>query len=158
MRPSESTCRRDGCWGTPVWWQADQAPEDVLAKSSLISIVDDDRHLLESMRRLMRSLGYTVQTFPSAADFLASPRLGETVCLIADVNMPGMAGDELHRRLIASGYAIPTILMTAYPDDVVQARARKDGILCYLHKPVDENHLIKCIRSALDGRRPVANS
>jgi FixJ family two-component response regulator len=124
----------------------------------LISIVDDDRHLLESMRRLMRSLGYTVQTFPSAADFLASPRLGETVCLIADVNMPGMNGDELHRRLIASGYAIPTILMTAYPDDLVQARARKDGILCYLHKPLDENHLIECIRSALDGSRPVGNS
>lgn len=106
----------------------------------------------------MRSLGYTVQTFPAAADFLASSWLGETVCLVADVNMPGMNGDELHRRLIASGYAIPTILMTAYPDDVVQARARKDGILCYLHKPLDENHLIECIRSALDGSRPVGNS
>jgi FixJ family two-component response regulator len=69
-----------------------------------------------------------------------------------------MNGGELHRRLIASGHAIPTILMTAYPDDVGQARARKDGILCYLHKPLDENHLIECIRSALDGSRPVPNS
>jgi FixJ family two-component response regulator len=106
----------------------------------------------------MRSRGYTVQTFPSAADFLASPRLGKTVCLIADVNMPGMNGDELHRRLIGSGYAIPTILVTAYTNDVVQARALKDGIVCFLHKPVDENHLIGCIRPALERPRPVKNS
>jgi FixJ family two-component response regulator len=113
----------------PIWWKVDRAPEDVLPERSLISIVDDDQPLLESMRRLMRSRGYTVQNFPSPADFLASPRLGETVCLIADVNMPGMNGDELHRRLINSGYAIPTILVTAYPDDVVRARALKDGIV-----------------------------
>ena len=129
-----------------------------MPERSLISIVDDDQPLLESMSRLMRSRGYTVQTFPSAADFLASPRLGETVCLIADVNMPGMNGDELHRRLINSGYAIPTILVTAYPDDVVQARALKDGIVYFLRKPVDENHLVDCIRSVLERPRPVKDS
>ena len=125
---------------------------------SLISIVDDDQPLLDSMRRLMRALGYPAQTFSSAADFLASPRLGETACLIADVHMPGMNGDDLHRRLINSGYSIPTILVTAYPDDVVQARALKDGIVCYLHKPLDPNQLVDCIRSALDRPRSVAGS
>ena len=129
-----------------------------MPERSLISIVDDDQPLLESMRRLMRSLGYTAQTFPSAADFLASPRIGETACLIADVHMPGMNGDELHRRLMDSGYAIPTILVTAYPDDVVQARALKDGVLCYLRKPLDEKHLLDCIRGALKRPRPVQNS
>ena len=129
-----------------------------MPKRSLISIVEDDPHLLDSMGRLMRAVGYMVQTFPSAADFLASPRLGETACLIADVHMPGMNGDELHRRLIDSGCAIPTILVTAYPDDVVRARALKDGVVCYLDKPLDQNHLMDCIRGVLERPGPVQNS
>src|SRR5882724_8701274 len=83
--------------------------------ASLISVVEDDQFFRESMRRLMRSLGYDVATFPSAADFLASPRLAETACLIADVHMPKMTGFELHGHLLEAGYAIPTILVTAYP-------------------------------------------
>jgi FixJ family two-component response regulator len=69
--------------------------------------------------------------------------------LIADVNMPAMNGLELHRRLIEMGHAIPTILMTAYPDIDVRTRALKDGVVCYLRKPVDENHLMRCLRTAL---------
>ena len=120
-----------------------------MPKVSLVSVVEDDQFFRESMRRLMRSLGYAVEAFPSAADFLASPRLGETACLIADVNMPAMTGLELHRRLIEMGYAIPTILVTAYPDNDVRTRAMKDGIVCYLRKPVDEEHLLRCLRAAL---------
>ena len=67
--------------------------------ASLVSVVDDDQFFRESMRRLMRSLGYDVAAFSSAADFLASPRLGETACLIADVNMPAMTGVELQKKL-----------------------------------------------------------
>src|SRR3984957_3563754 len=103
-----------------------------MPKASLVSVVEDDRFFRESMRRLMRSLGYTVEAFPSAADFLASRRLAETACLIADVHMPGMTGLELHRRLVDAGYTIPTILVTAYPDEDVRVRALKDGIVCYL--------------------------
>jgi FixJ family two-component response regulator len=98
---------------------------------------------------LMRSLGYSVEAFPTAADFLASPRLAETACLIADVHMPAMTGLELHRRLIEAGYAIPTILVTAHPDEDVRARALKDGVVCYLRKPVDQEHLLRCVRAAL---------
>jgi len=97
----------------------------------------------------MRSLGYDVAAFPSAADFLASPRLAETACLIADVHMPAMTGLELYEHLIEMGYAIPTILVTAYPDDVDRARAMNDGIVCYLRKPFDEQQLIRCLRAAL---------
>ena len=98
----------------------------------------------------MRSLGYTIEAFSSAADFLAWPRLAETACLVADVHMPGMNGDELYRCLIGAGHAIPTILVaTAYPDDVVRANALKDGVICYLHKPLDEKRLLDCIRLAL---------
>ena len=88
-----------------------------MPKASLVSVVEDDQYFREFMRRLMRSLGYSVEAFPSAADFLASPRLAETACLVADVHMPGMTGIELYRHLIDAGYAIPTILVTAYPDD-----------------------------------------
>ena len=120
-----------------------------MPKASLVSVVEDDRFFRESMRRLMRSLGYSVAAFPTPADFLASPRLAETACLIADVHMPGMTGLELHRRLIEAGYAIPTILVTAYPDEDVRARALKDGVVCYLRKPVDQEQLLRCIRAAL---------
>ena len=120
-----------------------------MPKASLVSVVEDDRFFRESMRRLMRSLGYSVEAFPTAADFLASPRLTETGCLIADVHMPAMTGLELHRRLIEAGYAIPTIFVTAYPDEDVRARALKDGVVCYLRKPVEQEQLLRCVRAAL---------
>ena len=120
-----------------------------MLKSTLVSVVEDDRFFRESMGRLMRSLGYTVQAFPSAADFLASPRLGETACLIADVHMPAMTGIELYRCLIDAGRVIPTILVTAYPNDADRTRALNDGVVCYLRKPVDEQELSRCLRAAL---------
>ena len=118
-------------------------------KEQLISVVEDDQFFRESMRRLMRSLGYSVEAFASAADFLASPRMAETACLIADVHMPAMTGIELYRHLIAAGRAIPTILVTAYPNDADRACAVSDGVVCYLRKPVDEQDLTRCLRAAL---------
>jgi FixJ family two-component response regulator len=118
-------------------------------KPSLISIVDDDEPFRESLIKLVKLLGYIVEAFPSAADFLASPLLDETASLIADVQMPGMTGVELHARLVNLGYAIPTILVTAYPDEGVRDRALKDGVVCYLSKPVDDEDLERCLRSAL---------
>jgi FixJ family two-component response regulator len=120
-----------------------------MPKRSLVSVVEDDQFFRESMRRLMRSLGHRVEAFASAADFLASPRLAETACLIADVNMPAMTGIELYRRLIDSGRAIPTILVTAYPNDVDRIRALNDGVVCYLRKPVNEQYLKRCLHAAL---------
>jgi FixJ family two-component response regulator len=120
-----------------------------MPKASLVSVVDDDLYFRESMRRLMRSLGYTVEIFPSAADFLASSRLIESVCLIADVQMPAMGGVELHRHLIQAGHPIPTILVTAYPNDGVRSRALNEGVVGYLRKPIDETHLMECLRAAL---------
>src|ERR1700728_1352300 len=120
-----------------------------MPKASLISVVEDDRFFRESMRRLMRSLGYSVEAFPTAADFLASPRLVETACLIADVHMPAMTGLDLHKRLMEAGYEIPTILVTAYPDEDVRVRALRDGVVCYLRKPLDQEHLVRCVHAAL---------
>jgi FixJ family two-component response regulator len=129
-----------------------------MPKPTLVSVVEDDQYFRDSMRRLMRSLGYTVDTFSSAADFLASPRLGETACLITDVHMPVMTGVKLHRHLIDSGYTIPTILVTAYADDDVRTRALKDGVLCYLRKPVDEKDLKRCLQMALKSHEPPEES
>jgi FixJ family two-component response regulator len=123
-----------------------------MPKRSLVSVVEDDQFFRESMRRLMRSLGYQVEAFASAADFLASPGLGETACLIADVNMPAMTGVELYRHLINLGYAIPTILVTAYAEDDVGSCALTDGVICYLRKPVDEDNLKRCLLAALQLR------
>src|SRR5258708_2858736 len=120
-----------------------------MPKTTLVWVVDDDRFFGESMQRLMRSLAYTAEAFASAADFLASPRLPETACLIADVNMPAMTGIELYRHLIGTGRAIPTILVTAYPQDVDRIRALNDGVVCYLQKPVDEQHLKRCLHAPL---------
>jgi len=118
-------------------------------KKVLFSVVDDDRFFRESMCRLMRSLGYTVDVFSSAAEFLASPLLAEAACLITDIHMPAMTGLELYRRLIDTGHTIPTILVTAFPNDVDRARALNDGVVCYLSKPVNEDHLTRCVCAAL---------
>src|SRR5882724_11127859 len=114
-----------------------------------VSVVDDDKFNRASMRRLVASLGYTVEDFASATDFLASPRLAETACLIADIHMPAMTGLELYRHLIDVGHAIPTILVTGRPDDGEKARALSDGIVCYLSKPISEERLVQCLHSAL---------
>jgi FixJ family two-component response regulator len=120
-----------------------------MLQRSVISIVDDDQPHRESMRKLVKLLGYAVEVFASATEFLASHALAETACLITDVNMPGMTGVELHRHLVSAGYAIPTILVTAYPDAGVRDQALKDGVLCYLSKPVDDDVLERCVHLAL---------
>jgi FixJ family two-component response regulator len=120
---------------------------------TLISIVDDDDPFRESLRKLILLLGYAVETFPSAADFLASGVLPRTACLVADVQMPGMTGIELYVRLVNLGYAVPTILVTAYPDMVVMDRALRAGITGYLSKPVDDEDLERCLRLALSGKQ-----
>ena len=130
-----------------------------MPKPSLVSIVEDDQFFRDSIRRLLRSQGYSVEAFPSAADFLASPRLKETAVLIADVNMPAMTGIELYRHFVDAGHSIPTILVTAYPNDIDRIRALEDGVVCYLRKPVDDEHLIRCLRAALgSGEVPEENS
>jgi FixJ family two-component response regulator len=121
-----------------------------MPKAFLVSIVEDDRFFRQSMSMLLESLGHSVETFSSAADFLAAPRLVETACLIADVQMPAMTGIELYRRLIETGRAIPTILVTAYPDDEARAHALKEGVICYLRKPVDDEQLKRCLRAAFN--------
>ena len=122
-------------------------------KKPVIAIVDDDDSIREATMSLMRALDFSAEAYPCAEDFLTSGRLQRTSCLIADVRMPGMSGLELHRRLVLSGNPIPTVLITARPDDAARARALEAGIIGYLIKPFDDDDLLGCIRSALDHRK-----
>jgi FixJ family two-component response regulator len=121
----------------------------------VISIIDDDESVREGTMDLFESMGFITVAFPCAADFLSSDHLHDTSCLIADVQMPGMTGLELYNRLVGSGNIIPTILITAYPDDGDRARALQAGVICYLVKPFNYTDLLACIRLALE-RREVA--
>jgi FixJ family two-component response regulator len=120
-----------------------------LSERSLVSIVDDDPSFGDSMRRLLRSLDYSVAVFPSGEQFLASPQLADTACLVADIHMPEMTGVELYEHLVEAGLPIPTILVTAYPDDHVKERMLNQGVDGYLCKPLEEAVLIDCLRSAV---------
>ncbi|MDI4239020.1 response regulator [Bradyrhizobium sp. Arg237L] len=120
-----------------------------LSGKSQISIVDDDEQFRAALADLMQAMGFTIEAFPSAVDFLASPNVRHTSCLIVDVHMPRMTGTELHSHLVGSGYDIPTILITAYPDDRTRAWALSHGVVGYLTKPIDEEVLLGCVESAL---------
>lgn len=120
-----------------------------MSERSLICIVDDDQSFGDSLRRLLKSLGYSVAVFASGGQFLASRQLEATACLVADIHMPEMTGAELYEHLVLRGHAIPTILVTAYPDDRVKERMLGLGAECYLSKPLVEAALIACLQSAV---------
>jgi FixJ family two-component response regulator len=120
-------------------------------KGPLIAIVDDDASMRDTTKDLLESAGFSAATFARAAGLLTSKRLDQVACLIADMRMPEMTGLELHEQLVASHRAIPTILMTAYPDERVRAQALKARVVCYLAKPFAAEELLTCVRSAIHG-------
>jgi FixJ family two-component response regulator len=120
-----------------------------LPKRPVIAIVDDDEAVREALTSLIRSLGYAAVAFECAEDLLRSRRRRSLSCMIVDVQMPGMTGPELHSRLIASGEPIPTILITAYPNERARERALQAGVIGYLSKPFNEDDLLACIRTTL---------
>ena len=117
----------------------------------LIAIVDDDESVRLALRGLIRSVGLEAQVFDSAADFLASADIPRVRCLILDVNMPKMNGLALHRQIVASGQAIPTVMITANPDDAIRIEALRQGALCYLCKPFAEDDLLAWVNVGLGG-------
>ena len=118
-----------------------------MPRKTLIAIVDDDQSVREALTSLVRSLGYVAVAFECAEDLLKSKRRRNASCMIADVQMPGMTGIELHNRLVASGEPIPTVLITAFPDERSRERALQAGVVGYLTKPFSEDELLACIRS-----------
>src|SRR5258707_2150298 len=116
----------------------------------IVAIVDDDRAVGDAIEVLMRSVGLIAKAFSSGEEFLRSPELGRTSCLIVDFNMPKMSGLDLHNNLSRLGNEIPTVLITAYPSYEIRARALQAGVICYLPKPFNERDLLNCIQAALD--------
>jgi len=114
-----------------------------------IAVIDDDESVKEATTSLLRSLGFIAKGFSSANEFLDSNRALITSCLIADMQMPEVSGLALYGQLIAAGHPIPTILITAYPDESIRERALSAGVAGYLVKPFSEKQLLDCIDAAL---------
>lgn len=117
--------------------------------SPCIAIVDDDESVREALRNLLRSVGYEVRAFCSAEDFLGRPESDAFSCLVTDIQMPGMGGLELQKRLVASGPPLPVILMTAFPREHVRQQAEELGAAGFLTKPFDGSRMIECVERAL---------
>ena len=115
----------------------------------VISVIDDDASVRTAISNLVRSLGYVVHAFPSAEAFLQSVQLTQSWCVIADVRMPGTSGIELQSWLRGQGNQVPFIFITAVPEERVRARALKDGAVCFLTKPVDQDDLIGSLARAI---------
>jgi FixJ family two-component response regulator len=120
-----------------------------MRSATLISIVDDDESIRDATKGLVRSLGYQAMTFASAEEFLQSDSVDSTSCLITDVQMPGLSGIDLQSGLIARGVQMPTIFITAFPEEGTRLRAMKAGAVGYLGKPFSEESLLKCLDTAL---------
>jgi FixJ family two-component response regulator len=115
----------------------------------LVSVVDDDESVRESLPDLLKELGFSAEAFSSAEAFLASDHVDRTRCLILDVAMPGMTGPELQRELARRGQPIPTIFITALRDDTVRPRLMEQGAVECLFKPFTDDMLEEALGSAL---------
>jgi len=116
---------------------------------SLVSVVDDDESVRESLPDLLKEFGFTARTFSSAEEFLASDCVGQTRCLILDIAMPGMTGPELQQEMIRRQQAIPTIFITANRDKTVRARLFEQGAVECLFKPFSDTALLEALNAAL---------
>jgi FixJ family two-component response regulator len=117
--------------------------------SLLVSVVDDDESVRESLPDLLREFGFAVQAFASAEAFLASGHVDATRCLVLDVAMPGMSGPDLRDELIRRGHAIPIIFITAHGDATERPRLIRQGAVECLFKPFSEAALMKALHAAL---------
>jgi FixJ family two-component response regulator len=124
-----------------------------MATQPLISVVDDDESVRESLESLIRSAGFAAKVFASSEEFLDSDHLRETDCLILDVRLPGMNGLELHRHLAARHPELPVIFITAHgSDEESRSRALRNGAVDYLIKPFSEDALLNAVHEALKSR------
>ncbi len=116
---------------------------------SLVSVVDDDESVRESLPDLLREFGFAVQAFSSAEEFLVSDYVGQTRCLILDIAMPGMSGPDLQRELTLRGQEIPIVFITAHGDETVRPRLLEQGAVECLFKPFSDTALLDALNAAL---------
>jgi FixJ family two-component response regulator len=127
--------------------------EDIVSDArDLVSVVDDDESVRESLPDLLREFGFSVKAFASAEDFLASYALGQTRCLVLDVAMPGMSGLDLQDELLRRRRAIPIVFITAGGDESLEPRAMAGGAVACLFKPFSSTALLDAVTVALRRR------
>ena len=114
----------------------------------LVSVVDDDESVRESLPDLLREFGYAAEVFSSAEEFLASDHVMQTGCLILDIAMPGMTGPELQRELVRLRYQIPIVFITAHGDETTRPRMIGQGAIDCLSKPFSDEALLKALNAA----------
>jgi len=122
-----------------------------IAGKSLVSVVDDDESVRESLPDLLREFGFAANSFSSAEEFLSSNSIDETQCLVLDVAMPGMSGLDLQQELERNGQRIPIVFMTAQKDKTIQSRAFRHGAVSFLLKPFSDTALLAAVKAALEG-------
>jgi FixJ family two-component response regulator len=121
--------------------------------SRVIGVVDDDASIVRALTRLLTAAGFSVKTFQSGEDLLASSELGTIDCLILDVHLGGLSGFDVQERLVSMRHACPIVFITAHDDMATSERARRSGTAQYLRKPFDESALIVAIETCLSGHR-----
>ncbi len=119
-----------------------------MGPEKFISIVEDDQSLRQALVGLLRSMGHKARGFASAEEFLAV-RDDLCACVISDVQLPGLNGFEMTRRMRDLGYRVPVILITARTEEGLAAQAQAVGAVCLLHKPFDTRELLDCVERAL---------
>jgi FixJ family two-component response regulator len=122
------------------------------SRSSLVAIVDDDISVRESVKGLLRSVGYQVNAYASAEEFMGSPHLKAANCLILDVKLDGMSGPDLQRELKAAGKSVPIIFVTAHASETLRVRMLADGAIDCLSKPFNHDTLLNVVEIALRSR------
>jgi len=120
-----------------------------MLRKPLVSVVDDDESVRESLPDLLREFGFSVKAFSSAEEFLASPAVNESRCLILDIAMPGMTGPELQKELARRGNGIPIVFITAYADEVRREELIERGAVDCLFKPFADTVLIEAVEAAV---------
>jgi FixJ family two-component response regulator len=118
---------------------------------SLLSVVDDDEMLRESLPDLLREVGFEARAFSSGQEFLSSKYVDETSCLILDVAMPGMSGLDVQQELKRRGQAIPIIFITGQKDEDIRKQASRQGAAKFLYKPFSDNALLDAVNEVLTG-------
>ena len=120
---------------------------------AVVAIVDDDPSVRKGLERLIRSLGWQAETFASAQEFLDRPRTEAPSCLVLDLQLPGLSGLDLQKRMAEAGLEIPIVFLTGHGDIPASVKAMKAGAVEFLTKPVDEEHLLKAIQEAIERDR-----
>jgi FixJ family two-component response regulator len=116
---------------------------------SLVSVVDDDESVRESLPDLLREFGYAARTFSSAEEFLASDCVDQTRCLMLDIGMPGMTGPDLQRELKFRRRQIPIVFITAHKDEAIRTRVLEEGAVECLFKPFSDTAVLEALNTAL---------